>query len=378
MTPDRYRKEFPHTSRGLIYLNHAAVSPMSQRVRQAITRLMDARQFENIEYWPQAMEEKNLLKEDIAKLLNLTPQRIAIVPNTSTGLNILAQGINWQAGDHILLNNFEFPANVYPFLNLERKGVVVDVIPHRNGRILLEDLAQAITPRTRLIAISFVEFLNGFKNDLYAIGELCRQHNLWLAVDGIQGIGVQSLDITRARIDFLSVGGQKWLMWPLGTAFIWISERLFAHLQPPFLGWLSVEDSWNFFDYNMTLLPDAGRFEPGTHNLMGIVGARAALTFFLELRINTIEQHLFTLTDYLTEGLQELGYTVLSDRSSSHKSQIVTFAAKNGEALWHYLLKRGIRVSLREGNIRVSPHFYNTQEEIDQFLKALRQWQDGG
>ncbi len=378
MNPDRYRKEFPHTSRGLIYLNHAAVSPMSQRVRQAISRLMDARQFENIEYWPQAMEEKNLLKEDIAKLLNLTSQRIAIVPNTSTGLNILAQGINWQAGDHILLNNFEFPANVYPFLNLERKGVVVDFIPHRNGRILLEDLAQAITPRTRLIAISFVEFLNGFKNDLYAIGELCRQHNLWLAVDGIQGIGVQTLDITRAGIDFLSVGGQKWLMWPLGTAFIWISERLFPHLQPPFLGWLSVEDSWNFFDYHMTLLPDAGRFEPGTHNLIGIVGARAALTFFLELSINTIEQHLFTLTDYLTEGLQELGYTVLSDRSHPHKSQIVTFAAKNGEALWHYLIKRGIRVSLREGNIRVSPHFYNTLEEIDQLLKALRQWQDGG
>ncbi len=375
MNPERFRQDFPHIDAGLVYLNHAAVSPISRRVRQAIEQYMDACQVTNIEYWPQAMEEKNQLKAEIGQLLNLTPESIAIVPNTSTGLNILAQGLKWQPGDRIILNTFEFPANVYPFLNLERQGVIVDFVPHRNGCILVEDLARAITPRTRLLAISFVEFLNGFKNDLYAIGELCRQHNIWFAVDGIQGIGVQTLDITRAGIDFLAVGGQKWLMWPLGTAFIWVSERLFPHLHPAFLGWLSVEDSWNFFDYNPALLPDAGRFEPGTLNIMGIVGARAALTYFLELGVETIERHLLALTDYLVAGLEELGFSILSDRNPSHKSQIVTFEAKDGQALWEYLNQNGIRVSLREGNIRVSPHFYNSREDIDQLLGVLKKWQ---
>ena len=372
MNPESYRTEFPHIEEGIIYLNHAAVSPMSNRVRQALEHFMDHRQVANIEFWPNGLEEKQALKADLAKLLHLPAEQFAIVPNTSTGLNILAQGLSWKPGDRILLNNFEFPANVYPFLNLERKGVVVDFVPHRDGRILLEDIEAAIRPETRLLSISFVEFLNGFKNDLYAIGELCKQHNIWFAVDGIQGIGVQTLDVTAAGIDFLAVGGQKWLMWPLGTAFIWISKRLFPHLHPAFLGWLAVEDSWNFFDYRMDLLPDAGRFEPGTMNVMGIIGARAAMQPFLELGIETIEQHLLQLTDYLADELQAMGFSLLSDRSAKHRSQIVTFRTDNGEALFQALQKHNIRVSLREGNIRVSPHFYNTREEIDQFLQVLK------
>ena len=372
MNPESYRTEFPHIEEGTIYLNHAAVSPMSNRVRQALEQFMDHRQVTNIEFWPNGLEEKQALKADLAKLLHLPAEQFAIVPNTSTGLNILAQGLSWNPGDRILLNNFEFPANVYPFLNLERKGVVVDFVPHRDGRILLEDIEAAIRPETRLLSISFVEFLNGFKNDLYAIGELCKQHNIWFAVDGIQGIGVQTLDVTAAGIDFLAVGGQKWLMWPLGTAFIWISERLFPHLHPTFLGWLAVEDSWNFFDYRMDLLPDAGRFEPGTMNVMGIIGARAAMQPFLELGIETIERHLLQLTDYLADELQAMGFTLLSDRSAKHRSQIVTFRTDNAEALFQALQEHNIRVSLREGNIRVSPHFYNTREEIDQFLQVLK------
>ncbi len=372
MNPEVYRREFPHIEEGIIYLNHAAVSPISNRVRQAIYHFMDLRQVKNIEFWPNVLEEKQKLKEDIGRLLNLNADRIAIVPNTTTGLNILAQGLEWKPGDRILLNNFEFPANVYPFLNLDRKGVIVDFVQHRDGRIYIEDIQRAIRPETRLLSISFVEFLNGYKNDLYAIGELCRYHNIWFAVDGIQGIGVQTLDIAAAGIDFLSVGGQKWLMWPLGTAFIWISERLFPHLHPAFLGWLAVEDSWNFFDYRMDLLPNAGRFEPGTQNMMGIIGARAAMQYFLELGIPAIEQHLLQLTEYLSEELETMGFAVLSDRSPKHRSQIVTFKTQRGEQLFEALQKHNIHVSLREGNIRVSPHFYNTREDIEQFLRILK------
>ncbi len=366
-----YRNLFPHIEQGKVYLNHAAVSPMHRRSLRAMEDYFQERMTGDIEYWPRAMEKKQLLKEQIARLIHTSAEQIALVNNTSTGLNILAMGINWKPGDRILLNNFEFPANVYPFLNLNRLGVEIDFVPHRNGRILLDDLAARITPRTRLLSISFVAFLNGFRNDLMAIGQLCRERGLIFCVDGIQGVGALQLDVQAAGIDFLANGGQKWLMWPLGMAFVYISPRLFDQLQPAIAGWLSVERAWDFFDYRLSFLPDASRFEPGTQNIPGIVAALASTELFLEVGIDRIETHILQLTGLLINELQRRGYRLFTPTEEKFRSGIVTFYHDRAESLFDHLKRQNIHVSLREGMIRVSPHFYNTAGDIAAFLNAL-------
>ncbi|NOX35952.1 MAG: aminotransferase class V-fold PLP-dependent enzyme [Calditrichaeota bacterium] len=369
--PVTYRQLFPHIDQGVVYLNHAAVSPMHRRALQAMEDYFQERMVGDIEYWPRAMEKKQLLKQHIARLIHASAEHIALVNNTSTGLNILANGLDWKPGDRILLNDFEFPANVYPFLNLRRRGVEIDFVPHRNGRILLDDLAARITPRTRLLTISFVEFLNGFRNDLVAIGELCRQHGLIFCVDGIQGVGALQLDVQATGIDFLANGGQKWLMWPLGMAFVYVSPRLFDQLHPAFAGWLSVEQAWDFFDYRLAFLPDASRFEPGTHNVPGIIGALASTELFLEIGMARIEAHILHLAGKLIQELQQRGYRLFTPTEEKFRSGIVTFYHDRAESLFDYLKQQHIHVSLREGMIRVSPHFYNTEGDIAAFLNAL-------
>ena len=366
-----YRRLFPHIEKGVIYFNHAAVSPMHRRSLQALEAYHRERAEGDIEFWPGVLTVKDRLKQSIARLIHARPEQIALVGNTSIGLNILANGLDWRPGDRILLNNFEFPANVYPFLNLRRRGVEIDFVPHHEGRIPLEALSRRITSRTRLLSISFVEFLNGFRNDLQAVGELCRRRGIIFCVDGIQGVGALELDVEQLGIDFLANGGQKWLMWPQGLAFISVAPRIFEQLYPVFAGWLSVEDAWDFLDYRLNFLPDAARFEPGTLNVPGMIGALASMEWFLQIGIPRIEQRILHLTDTLIQGLQQQGYRLFTVTESKFRSGIVTFFHQRAESLWEFLKTQKIHVSLRQGMIRVSPHFYNTMDEIQAFLEAL-------
>ncbi len=369
-----YRKLFPHTDH-TVYLNHAAVAPMNRRVMEATRIYQQKRSEENIPYWPDLMEARNRFKELVGKLINAPVEYIARVENTTAGLNILAQGIDWKPGDRILLNNFEFPANVYSFLNLERLGVKVDFVKQDQGRIHLEDLVRAIRPETRLLAISFVQFLNGFRSDLKAISEICRQHDLLFSVDGIQGVGALEIDVQEMGIDFLANGVHKWLMSPMGTGFIYISPRIFDLVYPTNAGWLSVEDSWEgIFDYKLDFLPTAQRFEPSGFNVQGLVGANASLEIFLEIGMKHIQERILKLTDYLIDQLEAFGYKLFTISDPVHRSGIVTFCHDRAEELFEFLISNRTYVSLRSGMIRVSPHFYNTTEDIDRFMAVIREF----
>ncbi len=365
-----YRKFFPHLPEQ-IYLNHAGIAPLNSRSRQAMEKLLHLRNQEDIEFWPAALEEKEHLKTLIGQLIHAPASNIALVPNTSAGLNILALGLDWQPGDRVLLNNFEFPSNVLPFRGLKRLGVELDFVEHREGKILLEDLEAKIHPRTRLLSISFVEFLNGFRNDLKAIGEICRRHDLIFCVDAIQGLGALQMDVQDMQIDFLSTSGHKWLMWPAGIGFVYISPRIFDHLYPAIAGWLGVQTPYDFFNYFQDWAPDARRFETGTFNTLGILGARATLEMMLEIGPAPIEQKVLQNTDYLIKRLQEAGYRLFTDPSPEHRSGIVTFFHPRAEEAVKYLKEHRVTVSLREGKIRVSPHFYNNPEDLDVFLETL-------
>lgn len=362
-----FRRIFPITETD-IYLNHAAVSPLSTRVKSAISDSLTRRMSGPVEIFPEFSEEKKRLKENIGRLVNADSSQIAIVSNTSEGLNCLASGLTWKKGDRVLLVENEFPANIYPFLNLKRLGVLIDFVPTREGHIFIEDIEKEISDRTRLFSISFVEFLNGFRNQLGEIGALCKRKNVIFSVDGIQGTGGMPVDVSASGVDFMANGGHKWLMGPMGCGFMYISADLFHQLHPAYVGWLSVKDSWNFFDYRLDLLEDAGRFEIATPNFLGIKGLRISTDILLEAGITAIEQHLLKLGDKLIDGLSAQGFHYIGAAERKNRSGIYSFRTVNEKALFTHLQAQRVHLSLREDIIRFAPHFYNTEAEIDEVL----------
>lgn len=367
------RALFPHT-RNQIYLNHAAISPFSTHVVAVLDDYIRQRHLDEIENYHFMLPRIAELRERLAALIRGQAADIAFVPNTSFGLNLLASGLDWRPGDRILLNTLEFPANVYPFLHCQRLGVEVDFVkPRENYLITLEDIAAAITPRTRLLSISYVQFLTGQRHDLIALGELCRQHGMLFCVDVIQGLGAADLDVQAMQIDFVAAGGHKWLMGPQGQGFVYIRPELLEQLTPAMVGWLSVQNPWQMLDYDLTLRPDAARFETGTFNALGLSGMLAAQQVFARWPMAGITAHILDLSGFLIQGLQELGFRLLTPADPGQRLGIVTCEHPDAERLHQSLDALRIRTSFREGRfLRFSPHFYNTRSELSLVLSELR------
>lgn len=370
---ESYRSLFPITQND-IYVNHAAVSPMSTRVVSAITDLLQHLSTGKIDLFSLFVEKRKELKRNLAGLIQAEVDQIAIIPNTSEGLNWLVGSLTWKEGDRVLLVENEFPANIYPFMNLQSKGVELDYVPVHDGKISPDDIKKFITSRTKLLSISFVEFLNGFRNDLVAIGRICKDHNIIFSVDGIQGIGALPLDVNQAHIDFISAGGHKWLMSPQGCGFMYIAPELHARLQPVFAGWLSVKDSWNFLDYKLDFLESAERYEIGTPNFIGIVGAATATGILTEINPVRTEKHLLNLGKKLIHGLTESGFTYIGSDQDNEKSGIYSFTGPEVESLFQFLGHERIHLSLRNKALRFSPHFYNTDEEMEQIIHLVQHY----
>ena len=368
-----YRELFPITAQK-IYLNHAAISPFSTRVTDRLEWFLDERQFGQIDLFQKADALRQQTRQHLAQMINAQPENIAFITNTSEGFNHLVHGLEWHKGDEIIIPDCEFPSNMYPFLNLEQKGVVVKKVATTNGLVDMEHLRAAISSKTRLLSISFVEFLSGYRNDLKTIGRLCREHDIIFSVDGIQGLGALPLDVQACNIDFLSNGGHKWLMGAMGSGFMYISSKLFPQLKPSFTGWLAVENAWEFLDYRLTFLPDARRFEYATANFLGIVALSAAVELLLEVGLSKIEQHLLNLGAQLVMELEKLGLKFVNTKQQAHWSGIYTFKAANADALFDYLAQNQIICSLRNGLLRIAPHFYNTQQEIEELITVVRKF----
>jgi cysteine desulfurase/selenocysteine lyase len=368
MKLDELRQEFPLTEE-LTYLDHAATSPLPTRTRAAITKFIEARRFVR-QVWEEVEPLDQDLRQTLGQLINASPEEIALVQNTAEGINIAAHVIPFQPGDNVIFCDMEYPANVYPWMNLERHGVEPRIVPNREGGLALDDLEEHVDGRTRVVAVSSVEFLSGFRNDLKSIGELCKARGIYFVVDGIQSLGVIPLDVRECQIDMLSCGGPKWLMGPCGLGFFFCRRELIEEMIPPYAGATSVVDFLNFRDYDLTFLPDAKRFELGTPNLVGMVGLLASVNLLLEVGIEEIQRWTRHLTDVLIEDLQERGYQIASCLRPKHRSAIVSFPTPDVQAngLTHTgydkLIANKVIVSLRENYIRVSPHCYNTEEEV--------------
>jgi selenocysteine lyase/cysteine desulfurase len=368
---EKYRRLFPHVSER-IYLNHAGIAPFNLRGKAALLDFVEKRLETDIEFWPAALEKKAYFLEMIGRFINAPKENVALVTNTSAGLNILTLGLSWKAGDRILLNDFEFPANVIPFTNLKRLGVEIDWVHHHDGILEIDDIRKKITPRTRLLSISLVEFINGFRNDIEALGKICRERGIIFSVDAIQALGALKVDVEEMGIDFMSSAGNKWLMWPAGLGFIYISPRIFPEVYPVQAGWMSLQNPLEYLNYNQPFDTTAQRFEPGVFNTMGIMTAIPTLGMMLEIGIEAIEQKVLNNTRYLIQLLRENGYKIYSSTAEKHLSGIVTFFHSQAEQLYSFLKEQQVYVSLREGKIRVSPHFYNNENDLETFMKKLR------
>lgn len=373
MDISQIRSQFSITER-YTYLNHSSIGPLTAQVQQAIAQAA-VLQGDGSEGNFELKSRVQPLKEKIGQLIHAEQDEIALVRNTVEGLNTVASGVLWNEDDNIVTDNIEFPANIYPWLNQEsRYGVKTKLVPARDGKVLAEDLIEACDSHTRVLSVSFVQFSNGYRTDLERIGSFCREQGIYFCVDAIQGLGALQLDVRKCKIDFAAAGSHKWLMGPVGIGFLYIRKEMQAELWPSEIGHLGVmQNTDKYTEYNLTFRPSAEKFEGGVPNYAGVFGFDESLRLFHDVGPGAIEERVLMLTDYLSQEIQERGYRLLSHRSPMEKSGTVTFVSDHyaSDNIFARLTKEGIIVSLREGAIRVAPHFYNTTEEIDRLLAIL-------
>ncbi len=358
------RAEFPVTQRWAFF-DHAAVAPITGRARQALAEWADDIAENGLVNEPRWLKRVAEVRQFAGQLLNADPLDIAFIKNTSEGIGIVAEGLPWQPGDNVVTAAEEYPANIYPWLNLAGRGVEVRRVPSREGRLCIDDIRAHMDGRTRLLSLSFVEF---------ASGHLCREKSVLFFVDAIQGLGVLPLDVRRTPVDFLAADGHKWLLGPEGAGLFWCRRELVEQLHPVGVGWNSVVGSRDFSRIDFTLKPHAGRWESGTLNVAGITALGASLALLLEIGIAHVAERVLELTDYLCAQALRVGLEVYSSRRPEDRSGIVSLSAPGADvrALVRSCRQQGIVINQRAGRIRVSPHCYNNREEIDRLLEVLR------
>lgn len=371
---EQYRSEFPVT-KDWIYCNHAAVAPVSVRVAEAVHGLLqDLTRFGAVHWksWGKAVRQT---REKVARLINGNPDEIAFVKNTSDGLSILSNGLEWKWGDKVVSISSEFPANVYPWVALRQQGVELVSVPERNGRVDLQEIEEKLDQRTRVLTVSFVQYLSGFRIDLAALGEMCRRRNIIFCVDAIQGMGAFEIDTVRQNIDFLSADSHKWMLGPEGIGVIFISRRILDRVIPRVLGWMNVEHFNDFNRFDLQWRHGAVRYECGSLNTLGVYALSAAMDLLLEVEISNISEQILSTTSFLCDGLRAKGYPILGSRLEGESSGIVSFRtdarAFNPYEIHRRLEEARISTAVRGGYLRVSPHFYNTLTEMSQLLDVL-------
>ncbi len=358
---------------GLVYLNHAAVGVLPVATRDALRAMLDDHAARGVLGVGPREAELPAYRARVAEFVGGRGAEVALLRTTGEGATILAQGLDLVPGDEVVLGANEFGANAYPWFALRARGVTVTQLPP-GRRMTPAALRAALSPRTRLVAVSWVAFDDGYRHDLTALAEVAHGGGALFAVDAIQGLGPFPLDVAASGIDALYGGGPKWLLATQGIAFLWLRAALLERVALRLPGWRSMADMWDYLAYDQPLAPDASRYEAGTPNLLGALALATSIGVLAEAGVEHIAAHVLALTDRLVDGLRARGYEVLSDRSREDvKSAIVRFrrAGTDHAALGERLAQAGFVVTARPAALRVSPHGYNTAAEIDALLEAL-------
>jgi len=374
---DLREREFPWAARGdAIYLNNASTGPLPVRtvdaqasftaLRAEPFRMSDELQFGTIS------QSRSL----VARLIGASPDEIALMVNTTYGINVAARALPLGRGDTVLTFDREFPANIYPWMALAPIGVTLERIPCRDGLADEEALLLALDkPGVKAVTVSWVSFATGYRVDLARIGRACRERGIYFIVDAMQGLGALTLDVRECFVDVLACGGQKWLLSPWGTGFVYVRSELVTALEPSSVGWLAMRGSEDFtrlVDYDFTYWDDARRFEVITLPFQDFAGLNASLELLLELGPKRVEEHVAGLVDMAVEwSRNRAAVKLVTPAEPERRAGIVALAPSDPRAASEKLKRARISHSLREGAIRLSPHCYNTDAEMEEALEVL-------
>lgn len=364
----------------LAFFNHAGVSPLPTRAADAVRAYIDhaTRAGYVGSSW---VDDIEALREEAATLIGAHGgHEIGLIPNTATGLSMVAGSLPWQAGDHMVVTDAEYPSNRHTWTALGAKGVEIDIVAAQpDGRIPTENVVAAIGARTRLVAISHVQWGSGFRSPLRPLADAVHAQGGLIAVDAIQSAGALPVDVVSDDLDFLAAGGHKWMLGPTGTGLLYVRENLIAEMTPLLLGANSMDGGLDHGGDSILLSPTASRFEPGAAATALLLGLRGAISLLLEIGIETIEAQLSDVTDLLCERLESVGCSIFSPRGRTERSGIVCFdrppslaERESIDDTWERLAEAGIPTAIRFGRLRASPHFYTPPEHIERLVEALR------
>ncbi|WP_159706625.1 aminotransferase class V-fold PLP-dependent enzyme [Arthrobacter sp. 18067] len=360
-----------------IYLDAAAVGIISERVSEAMRRVVDEHQELGIAATGRWRADIGKTRESVARLVGSAPERISFTQNTSTGIALVRNGIQWREGDNVVLPRGEFPSNSYPWLELRQRGVEVRQVDTKDLSDPETELLRHVDQNTRVLAISAVQYSTGYRYKLEKLGSACRSRETLLVVDGTQAVGALEIRCDELGVDALCVSAHKWLLGPFGIGFVSFSDKAMKSLQPSVTGWLSVEDPFAFTP-EPQLANDGRRFESGTENIVGIAALEATISIIHEYGTETIERDVIQKTERLDAVCQANGLRSLrsTDRSTWSGILLVT-SDRNDQEIFEYLSGSGVKCSLRKGAIRLSPHYYNSSDDIDEFGRILAKFTAG-
>ena len=385
---ERIREDFP-VLKEVVHLASAATTPMPLSSIRAIQEAIERMYLKWDRAWAKDLQEE--CKKSIGRLVNADSTEIALISSTTQGINAIASGISWRQGDNLVIDDLEYPANALPWYHQAKKrGVEVRVVRNRNYTLQMKDFSKLIDENTRVVAVSHVQFVNGFRIELKELSKMAHEVGALLFVDAIQSLGAVRVDVREFGIDAMSAGGYKWLCGPIGTGLLYVKKEVIEEINPAYMGFDGLEDKergdlWSkvvtSLDYvrdYRRLSKNAKRFEYGYKNPALVAGLKSSVEYLLGVGIERIESRISYLVDYLLNKLEEKGFSTITPREKKYRAGIVNFnpgidlgTEEKAEKLTTKLREEGAVVTVRGGGIRVCCHFFNTTEDIDRFFEAL-------
>ena len=363
-------REFP-VRRNLVYFNHAAVAPLPRRVAEAIAAHNENVRDRGAADWRRWYAGIEDARAKAARFIGASKDEVAFLPNTSWGLNLVAQAFPWHPGDNVVSDDMEFPSNAYPWLALEKRGVACRLANSRAGRVTLAEIAEQVDARTRVVALSWVAFHNGWVFPIEEISRFCRERGILFVVDAIQGLGALPMDVSAAGVDVLVADAHKWLLGPEGCAVFFVAESARDRVPPLFAGWWNIKHARGYLVYDLDFYGSARRYEPGTLATANIAGLAAAIDLLSEAGPDAIRARILEVCETLKRGLTERGWRIASPEPLCSGILAAVPPKADSRVVAKQLEERGIITAPREGAVRFSPHFSNDAAEVARILETL-------
>jgi selenocysteine lyase/cysteine desulfurase len=316
-------------------------------------------------------------------MIGASADEIALIGNTTAGISLVAEGLDWRPGDNVVTLADEFPSNVYPWFNLESRGVETRRVPtDASGQLDLDKLATACDDRTRVVTVSWIGFATGYRHDVKRIASIAHEKGALMFLDAIQGLGVFPLDVMEMGIDFLAADGHKWMLGPEGAGIAYIRREHLEKLRPIGPGWHSVRPGQDYTHIELNLRPTAARYEGGSQNNAGMLALGASLELLTSLGVETLAACVLDISDRACERLRDIGATIVSNRRLDHRdgeqrSGIVAFEmpGRDAMALKRHAMRQDVVFGVRAGRLRISPHAYNNEKDLDRLVNAITSFQ---